>query len=276
VPILSVDGADIFYETHSSGPPLLLIAGTACDGEFWKPYQVPEFARDHTVITFDQRGTGKTVTHTSDYSTGRLAADAAALVDEIGLGPAIVWGHSMGGRVAQLVALDHPATIRSLILASTGASFKRKGGIPPAIALGIIKKGYERYIREHSIEIGFNKEFAKSHPDRVEECIKVLLACLPPVETYFAQVMSRQEHDTSARLKDIAVPTLVTVGGDEGHGNSDTTHIASSEFLAKSIPGAEFSAIPGQGHFYMFSDPETTNRLARDFITRNGGKGDKR
>jgi pimeloyl-ACP methyl ester carboxylesterase len=271
MPILSVGGADIFYETHGSGPPLLLIGGTACDGEFWKPYQVPEFTRDHTVITFDQRGTGKTVTHTDDYSTGRLAADAAALVERAGLGPAIVWGHSMGGRVAQLVALDHPAIICRLILASTGASFKRKGGIPSAIALGIITKGYERYIREHSIEIGFSKEFVKARPERVEECIKVLLNCLPPVETYFAQVMSRQEHDTSSRLKDIAVPTLVTVGGDEGHGNSDTTHIASSEFLAKSIPGAEFFVVPGQGHFYMFSDPDTTNRLTRDFIARKAG-----
>jgi aminoacrylate hydrolase len=270
VPVLQVDGADIFYETHGKGPPLLLMAGTACDGEFWKPYQVPEFARDHTVITFDQRGTGKTTTRTPDYSTGRLAVDAAALVERVGLGPAIVWGHSMGGRVAQLVALDHPAAVKSLILASTGASFKRKGGIPPAIALGIIKQGYERYIREHSIEIGFSKDFIKSNPERVEQCIKVLLACLPPVETYFAQVMSRQEHDTSARLKDIKVPTLVTVGGDEGHGNADTTHIASAEFLAKSIPNADFVVIPEQGHFYMYSDPETTNRTAREFMAGKG------
>jgi 3-oxoadipate enol-lactonase len=266
VAILQLEGADLFYETHGKGPPLLLISGTACDGEFWKSYQVPEFSRDHTVITFDQRGTGKTTTSVKDYSTRRLAADAAQLVEHVGLGPAIVLGHSMGGRVAQLLPLDHPASVKRLILASTGASFKAKGGIPPTICLGIIKLGYERYIREHSVEIGFSKEFIKAHPERVEQCINLLLAALPPVEVYFAHVMSRQEHDTSARLKDIQVPTLVVVGGDEGHGNSDTTHIASSEALAKSIPNAEFAVIPGHGHFYMFSDPETTNQLVREFI----------
>jgi 3-oxoadipate enol-lactonase len=267
VPSLSVDGDDIFYEIHGSGTPLLLIAGTACDGEFWKPYQVPDFSRDHTVITFDQRGTGKTTTRGKDYSTRRLAADAAQLVAHVGLGPAIVLGHSMGGRAAQLLALDHPESTRSLILASSGASFKAKGGLPPAMCLEIIKLGYERYIREHSIEIGFSKDFIKTHPERVEQCIDLLLACLPPIEIYFALVMSRQEHDTSARLKDIRVPTLVTVGGDEGHGNPDTTHIASAEVLASSIPDARYVVIPAQGHFYFFSDPETTNRIVRDFIS---------
>lgn len=269
VAILQLEGADLYYETHGKGPPLLLISGTACDGEFWKPYQVPEFSRDHTVITFDQRGTGKTTTSAKDYSTRRLAADAAQLIEHVGLGPAIVLGHSMGGRVAQLLPLDHPASVKRLILASTGASFKAKGGIPPAICLGIIKLGYERYMREHSIEIGFSKDFINAHPERVDQCIDLLLAALPPVEVYFAQVMSRQEHDTSARLNDIQVPTLVIVGGDEGHSKSDTTHIASSQALAKSIPDAEFAVIPGHGHFYMFSDPETTNRLVREFI---GGK----
>jgi pimeloyl-ACP methyl ester carboxylesterase len=266
MPILQLDEADLFYETHGDGPPLLLISGTACDGEFWKPYQVPEFSRDHTVITFDQRGTGKTTTRGNDYSTRRLAADAAQLIEHIGLGPAIVLGHSMGGRVAQFLPLDHPSSVKRLILASTGASFRARGGIPPSICLGIIKLGYERYIREHSIEIGFSKDFIKAHPDRVAQCVDLILGCLPPIEVYFAQVMSRMEHDTSARLKDIQVPTLVTVGGDEGHGTPDTTHLASSEFLAKSIPNAKFVVLPGHGHFYMFSDPETTNRLVREFI----------
>jgi pimeloyl-ACP methyl ester carboxylesterase len=266
VPILPLEGAEIFYETHGKGPPLLLMSGTACDGEFWKPHQVPEFSRDHTVITFDQRGTGKTRTRANDYSTRRLAADAAQLIAQVGLGPAIVLGHSMGGRVAQLLPLDHPQTTRRLILASSGASFKAKGGIPPAVCLGIIELGYERYLREHSIEIGFSKDFIKAHPERVEQCINLLRANLTPIEIYFALVASRQEHDTSARLKDIRVPTLVMVGGDEGHGKSDTTHIASSEALASSIPDARYVVIPGHGHFYFFSDPETTNRIARDFI----------
>ena len=70
--VLAVDGADIYYEVHGNGPPMLLLSGTACDGVFWTPHQVPEFSRDHAVIILDQRGMGKTVTRSADYATTRL------------------------------------------------------------------------------------------------------------------------------------------------------------------------------------------------------------
>lgn len=266
MPFLEVDGANIYYELHGSGPPLLLIAGTACDGNFWKPYQVPEFSRDHTAIIFDQRGIGKTTTQSDDYSTDRLAADAAALIKHVDLGPAVVIGHSMGGRVAQLVALDHPASIKALVLNSSGAGYKAKGGIPPKICLGIIKLGYERYIREHNIEIGFTKSFAGAHPERVEELVQSLLTALPPVEIYLAHVNARQWHDTRDRLKDIKVQCHVTVGDDEVHGLSDTTHVKSAKVLADMIPNSKFEIVKGAGHFYHYSHPDVVNQMTRIFI----------
>jgi aminoacrylate hydrolase len=266
MPVLRLKDVDLSYEVHGSGPPVLLIAGTACDGAFWKPHQVPDLARDHTVITFDQRGIGKTVLRGNDYATSTLAVDAAELIKSIGLGPAIVVGHSMGGRVAQLVALDHPETVKALVLASSGSGYKFKGGIPPKIALGIINLGYERYIREHNANIGFSKAFREANPARVAQCIDFLLNALPSVEIYFEHVNARQFHDTTARLKDIKAPCLVTVGDDEVHGLSDTTHVASAEVLFRSIPGAKFELIRGGGHFYHFSHPEEINRVTRNFI----------
>lgn len=263
---LRTDGADIYYEVHGSGPPMLLISGTACDGAFWSPHQVNDFSKDHTVIIFDQRGIGKTVTRTDDYSTTRLATDAAEIIRQVGLGPAIVVGHSMGGRVAQLVALDHPDTVKAMPLLSTGSGYKAKGGIPPKICLGILKSGYENYIRDHNIDIGFTKQFAASNPQRVDECIDVLMNALPSVDIYLEHVNARQWHDTRERLKDIRAPCLVTVGDDEVHGLSDTTHVASAKILSENIPGAKFAVIPNAGHFYMFSHPEYLNRLIRDFI----------
>lgn len=268
MPFLKTEGAEIYYETHGDGPPMLLIAGTACDGDFWSPYQVPDFARDHTVIIFDQRGIGKTTNASGEYATSVLADDAARLIRHVGKGPAAVVGHSMGGRVAQLVALDHPDTVTCLVLNSTGASYKTKGGIPPKICLGIVELGYERYIREHNIDIGFSKSFARENPEPVERCIAGLMKALPSLEIYLAHVHARQWHDTSARLKDIRVPCLVTVGDDEVHGLSDTTHVASAEILAKSIPNAEFAIVKGGGHFYHYSHPDVINKLTRDFVQR--------
>jgi len=266
MPMLAVDGAEIHYSVTGQGPPLLLIAGTACDGSYWTRFQVPDFASDHTVIVFDQRGTGRTITRVEDYSTNRLAADAAALIEHLDLGPAIVWGHSMGGRVAQLLALDHSRHVKALVLASTGSSFKAKGGISPKTCLGILTMGYEPYVRKHSTEIGFSKAFVADHPDLVQSIMDEMMATLPPIEIYFAHIISRQDHETTSRLQHIRAPTLVTVGGDETHGTSDTTHLESSRILARAIPGSRFEVLEGEGHFYSHSAPCATNQLIRDWL----------
>ena len=267
MPFVTVPGAEIHYSVTGHGPPLLLIAGTACDGTYWSRFQVPEFARDFTVITFDQRGTGQTRTHVKDYSTHRLAADCAAILSEVGLGAAVVLGHSMGGRVAQLVALDHGQHVKALVLASTGSSFKAKGGIAAKTCLGIVDLGYVPYVRKHSTEIGFSKEFVAQNRELVSEIMDEMMATLPSIDIYFAHILSRQDHETTGRLAFIQCPTLVLVGGDETHGTSDTTHVESSRVLARGIPGSQFQVIEGQGHFYSHSAPELFNKLVKDWIS---------
>lgn len=267
MPFLAVPGAEIHYTVSGQGSPLLLIAGTACDGTYWSRYQVPDFARHFTVITFDQRGTGKTITHVEDYSTHRLAADCAAILSALGCGPAFVLGHSMGGRVAQLVALDHSQHVKALVLASTGSSFKTKGGIAAKTCLGIQELGYVPYVRKHSTAIGFSKEFVAQNQVLVTDIMDEMMATLPPIHIYFAHILSRQDHETTARLSFITCPTLVLVGGDETHGTSDTTHVESSRVLARGIPNSHFEIIDGHGHFYTHSAPEQTNRLIQNWIT---------
>lgn len=265
MPTLKIDDFELYYEVHGEGPPLLFLAETAGHCGVWKPYQVPEFSTDHTVIIHDQRGTGRTTYSGADFSTISLANDAAALLDHLGVGPAVVYGHSMGGRVAQLVALDHPDKVAKLVLASSGASHNTRG-IPLHMCLELVEKGYERYARDHAIRIGYTKAFVEEHPDRVEEFMKIRLSDPPTLEVYLRVVIARQQHDTSKRLKDIQVPTLLMVGDDEGHSTSDITHWDSAQILADGIPNARLVVLPGQGHYYPFADPRTTNRLVREFL----------
>ena len=89
------DGVDIYYEVSGNGTPFLFLSETACVGAVWKIYQVPEFARDHRVIIFDYRGTGLSGKPSAKYSTDMFAADAAAVLDHLGLEGAVVCGHSM-------------------------------------------------------------------------------------------------------------------------------------------------------------------------------------
>src|SRR6266542_459397 len=126
------DGVDIYYEVSGQGTPFLFLSETACDGAVWNLYQVPEFARDHRVV----------------------------ILDHLGLDGAIVCGHSMGGRVAQLLALDHPRRVSKLILASSGAAHPGDRGIPLWIAKEMVEMGYEKYVREHTIVVGWTEIYA--------------------------------------------------------------------------------------------------------------------
>jgi 3-oxoadipate enol-lactonase len=192
--------------------------------------------------------------------------DAIAVLDELNVKDAIVLGHSMGGRVAQLLALEYPEHVGKLILASTGASFPGTPGLPLTMCKEMIEWGYEKYIRQHTLQVGFTDEFAKQHRDRVEAFFRLRLANLCPVEFYLRHVLARQSHDTSARLKDIRVPTLVMVGDQEGDPNVVMTHRMSSEILAKNIPNAKFVLLPNQKHNYFTSAPELAHKAIREFL----------
>ena len=171
--------------------------------------------------------------------------DAAALMDHLGVEKAIVIGHSMGGRIAQLMALEYPNKVDKLILASTGAAFPTSKGLPLKICTEMIEWGYEKYVRDHSILVGFTDEFAKQYPERVEKYLQVRMANLCPVEFYLRHLIARQSHDTTGRLKDIRVPTLILVGEDDRNVTSDINHRSSSEILAKGIPNAKLLVLPG-------------------------------
>jgi pimeloyl-ACP methyl ester carboxylesterase len=266
MPTLAANGADIYYEVHGQGQPFIFSSETACDGEIWKLYQVPEFARDHMVIVHDYRGTGRSSKPAMDYTTRMFCDDAVAILDHLGVKDAVVLGHSMGGRVAQLFALEYPKHVKKLILASTGASFPGAAGLPLAMCKEMIEWGYENYVRNHTIQVGFTDGFVEEQPDRMAAFFRARLANLCPVEFYLRHVLARQSHDTSGRLKNIRVPTLVMVGELEGDPRAAMSHRTSSEILAKAIPNAKFVTFPGQKHNYFASAPDEAHKVIRDFL----------
>ena len=260
------DGVDIYYEAFGEGTPFLFLSETACDGAVWKIYQVPEFSRDHRVVIFDYRGTGLSGKPSAKYSTAMFADDAATVMDHLGLEGAVVCGHSMGGRVAQLLALDHPRKVCKLILASSGSAHPGETGIPLRIAKEMVEMGYEKYVREHTIVVGWPETYAHQHMNLIDKYLKVRMANLCPVEFYFRHVLARQEHDTSGRLQDIKVPTLILVGDDDHFIVSDMSHRAGADILAKGIPNSRLIVLPGERHSYFYTEPEKVHGLMRDFL----------
>lgn len=263
---MTMADAEIHYDVYGDGPPIMFLSATAWHGGVWKLHQVPDLSRDHQVIIFDQRGTGQSITTGTDFSTERLAKDAIALLDHLGIKRVSVCGHSNGGRVAQMLALDYPDRLARMVLASSGATHATKG-IPLGMCLELVEKGYPRYAREHAIETGFTKVFIEEHANKVEQLMREYLDNLTPLEIFLRHVIGRQQSDTTSRLKDIRVPTLVMIGDDEDHGSSSgTTHMAFAKILAHGISGAKLVVFPGQGHFYLFTESEKANRIIRDFL----------
>ena len=175
MPTVTIPGAEIYYEVQGQGQPFLFFSETACDGDIWKLFQVPEFAKDHMVIVHDYRGTGRSSKPSIDYTTRMFCDDAMAILDHLHVKDAIVLGHSMGGRVAQLVALEYPERVKKLILASSGASFPGPAGLPLTMCKEMIEWSYEKYVRAHTIQVGFTDEFVKANPDRIEAFFRARL-----------------------------------------------------------------------------------------------------
>src|SRR5262249_27179235 len=120
MPKVQANGIDIFYEVRGTGDPLLLIAGFACDHTIWSQV-VPAIGAHYRVVVCDNRGVGRTSSPDAATSIRQMAEDAAGLLDAIGLGPAHVAGHSMGGLIAQELVLAHPEQVQSLMILSSCA-----------------------------------------------------------------------------------------------------------------------------------------------------------
>jgi pimeloyl-ACP methyl ester carboxylesterase len=260
------DDVEIYYETHGQGQAMVFLSETACDGEVWKINQVPEFSQDHKVIIHDYRGTGQSSKPSIDYTTKMFAADVIALLDHLEVKDAIVVGHSMGGRVAQLLALDYPQKVRKLVLASTGAYYPVTKGLPLKIMKEMIEWGYEKYEREHTILVGWTDEFVKKYPKKIDDYLKVRMHNLCPVEFYLRHLLARQSHDTSQRLQDIKQPTLIIVGADDRNMTSEINHRMSTDILANGIPNNRCVVLKDERHSYFFSNPDRAHKAIREFL----------
>ena len=270
MPFIERNDVEIYFETRGQGTPLMFFSETACAGDVWNIFQVPEFGRDHRVITHDYRGTGRSTKPTVQYSTEDFVDDAVAILEHLNAGPAILCGHSMGGRVIQLLALKYPAWVKKMIIASSGAGHPGMAkGIPFQLCKEMVELGYERYVRDHTLEVGWTPVYLTHNRDKVEHFLKVRMANLPLLESYLRHVIARQEHDTTDRLKDIKLPTLVIVGSDDHVSSTGRSHRKDADILARGIPGATLIEIPGEAHNYFFTNPDAAHRPIRSFLAAN-------
>jgi pimeloyl-ACP methyl ester carboxylesterase len=259
------------HRRRGSGPPLVLITGTGYPGATWSDDLIGPLTERYTVVTFDHRGTGSTAGTADRYTTRLFAADVVGLLDDLDLADAHVLGHSMGGRVAQWVALDAPERVRTLILAASGpgsfdADRPQTAGIPVAAVLRLVELGYEEYMRAQIRRSFFTEDFAREHPERVEWLVDAFWQHRPGLEDYLKHIAARQEHRTTDRLQEIRQRTLVVIGDRDTHVGGTGSHWDQSQYLATHLPNAELRVIRDAMHGFFWSAPDETVSVLRAWI----------
>ncbi|MDT4912520.1 MAG: hypothetical protein QOC66_1648 [Pseudonocardiales bacterium] len=262
---------NLAHEIQGDGEPVLLVAGTGYAGCTWAPEFVSALAERYTVITFDHRGTGKSPSSDGRYTTRLFAADALLLLDRLGCGPAHVLGHSMGGRVAQWMAVDRPEQVADLILVATGAG-QPVGGhewqdcVPVNVALGLGKLGYRQFVNNIQRTSFFTDRFAEEHPEVVQWLGDAYWSGRPELPDYLKHVVARQAHRTRDVLDRITQPALVTVGSADTHVGGTGSHVDQSRYLAAQLPNAWFELIDGAKHGIFWENTDAIVALVRQWL----------
>ena len=240
--------------------PLLLIMGLGATLEWWQRL-IPALSARYRTIVYDNRGVGRSDVPPGPYSIPAMAEDAVAVLDAAGIGSAHVFGASMGGMIAQELALSHPARVRSLILGCTACGGRQS--VPAskevAAALGVRAD----MTREQAMWVMAPYIFDAGTPrERVAEDIALRLTATVTNDGYFAQLAGiRAWSGTHDRLASLSMPTLVI------HGETDRlVPPENGRIIAEAIPGARLVMIPRASHIFFTDQFEATCEAILSFL----------
>jgi pimeloyl-ACP methyl ester carboxylesterase len=268
MPRAHTNGIDLFYKVQGHGEPLFMIMGLGGGRGAWF-FQTRSFRRYFTLITFDSRGIGKSDKAEKPYTIRTMADDTVGLMDYLEIDKAHILGMSMGGIVAQEIAINYPDRVGKLILAATTPGEDENGDSHPEIVtrLGLAKEGstdidYSRLDSNTLLnslnQLAFNRKLYRWF---IVPFAKVYMKRIGGSEGPMRQFKAAVEHSTVDRLHMIQAPTLVITGADD---RLVPPH--HSEVLASMISGARLVKIKGGSHTLIVEQRGAFNRVVLDFL----------
>jgi pimeloyl-ACP methyl ester carboxylesterase len=255
----------LYWESTGEGPPVLLVMGLGLSGGAWWR-TVDALSRRFRVITFDNRGVGRSRGLTPACTTEALADDAVAVLDALEVAEANVYGLSLGGMVAQQLALRHPRRVRSLVLGATTPG-GRRARLADEEVLGFFHGRGHRPREEAawaSVAYNYGRRCRDEHADRIAEDIQRRLAYEFDEAAYQAQLMAAALHNTTSRLGRIVAPTLVVHGEDDR-----VVPVENARLIAGRLPHGRLHLLPGAGHLYTTEVPEADAEVGRFLASVN-------
>lgn len=265
MPIAKCGDISLEYYDEGSGPPLLMIRGLGTQCTTWGEPLLAALREDFRVVRFSNRGTGLSDKPGGAITVRTLADDAAALLDALGIEKAHVFGVSLGGMIAQELALGHPDRVDGLVLGCTyvggehavQASTETRAALMPDPTLSAeenIRRTWPLVMVEDSIA---------RHRDFIEEMLAVELKTPTPRETIVQQMGAVQSFDTYDRLPSLDKRTLIV------HGDSDLLiPDDNARILHERIPGSQVEIIPSAGHMFFWEYPGKTASMLKSFLLK--------
>ena len=266
MPTARLPGLDLHYEERGSGTPLLLVPGIPAIASDWAPLAA-RLSGSRRAIAYDNRGSGASTVTPAPYTTAGLAADAVALLDALEIDRADVFGMSLGGMIAQELALGWPDRVDRLVLGCTHCGLAH--ATPPAREAGLAFAMETddwaermRALAPFAFAPGVDGELLRGFIEKKS-------ADDQDLDGYRAQIAAVLSHDAYDRLPQIRRPTLIITG------DSDRVIGApNSEVLHERIPDSRLEVIDDAGHLFFIEQPDQTVELLDRFLaSRPGGPG---
>ncbi|MBF0494286.1 MAG: alpha/beta fold hydrolase [Candidatus Omnitrophica bacterium] len=262
MPKVKLKDISLYYEVHGSGAPLLLISGLGADSSSWAGV-VGKLSSHFTTILFDNRGTGRSGNMQKPYTVRRMADDAVKLLDHLKIERAHVIGHSMGGYIAQEIAINHPERVNKLVLEGTApVSSKRNNALFHEFYKKLREKeNFGDWIRAWTFWIFSRKTFASG--SFVENFIKFAAEYPYPVsaDTFKSQIKAIASFDTRDGIGSIKAKTLILAGKGDILITPEESGI-----LAKSIHKSVFRLIDCAAHSMHVEDPKLFTGIVLEFL----------
>jgi pimeloyl-ACP methyl ester carboxylesterase len=250
---------ELDYERSGSGPPLLAIMGMSGTSLHWSETFLEQLRPHFDVITYDHRGVGLSTRLSGSLSIRQMADDAAALLDALELDSVHVLGVSMGGMIAQELALAHPERVRTLVLGCTYCGGEGSVLANPddmqELTAAMMSGDRERALRA-GFSINISPAAAKADPALWPLLLDIAERRSVAVPVVMAQLQACMAHDTNARLGSLSMPTLVI------HGSADMlVPPANGELIAARVPGSRLEMLDGVGHMFWWEQPARAAEL---------------
>jgi pimeloyl-ACP methyl ester carboxylesterase len=265
MPFLNLRDLDFYYETAGdpAAPPLLILSGLT-DYTAKCEWQMAELADDFHVITFDNRGAGRSTQPPPGYSAADMADDAAAFLDALDIPAVHVFGFSMGGMIALNFTLRHPARVRRLALGCTTAGGRFLVRPETRVMESLtnpVSCGDPRQDFYNGLWISLGDRSRQESPELVERLADLAVANPQTPSGYAGQLAAVLTHDVADRLGEIHAPTLVL------HGTADRLiPLENGRLLAENIPGARLILYANAGHLFFVERAAEVNRDLRHFL----------